>query len=126
MLKKFNSTTAISEQVTDEVLFYYVTYNDEPVGYTAIKKETDYIFIRKLYLLKAYRGKKIAKHILQFIESVAHSFSLGSIRLYVNKYNTNSILAYEKMGFVKMDSMITDIGNGFIMDDYEMEKILKD
>jgi ribosomal protein S18 acetylase RimI-like enzyme len=122
MLENFNSTDAVKEQVADGVLFYYITYDDEPVGYMAIKKETDYVFIRKLYLLKAYRGKKIAKHALQFIESMAIASDLKAICLYVNKHNTNSVIAYEKMGFFKSKSIVTDIGNGFIMDDYEMTK----
>jgi diamine N-acetyltransferase len=102
-------------------LFYYITYNGEPVGYTAFKKETDHVFLRKLYLLNNYRGKGIAKNILQFIESKANSWDLKSIKLYVNKHNTNSVLAYEKLGFVKIKSMMTDIGEGFFMDDFEME-----
>ncbi|WP_111309493.1 GNAT family N-acetyltransferase [Confluentibacter sediminis] len=122
MLKKFNSANAIEEQVADGVLFYNVMFNDEIVGYVGIKQEVDFLFIRKLYLLKAYRGKKIAKGILQFVESKAESYNLKSIRLYVNKYNINSILAYEKMGFVKINAMVTNIGDGFVMDDYEMEK----
>ncbi len=122
MLGKFNSSHAIEAQVAEDVLFYVIAFDDEPVGYTAIKQEVEFLFIRKLYLLKAYRGKKIAKHTIQFIESKTSAFGLKSIRLYVNKYNTNSMLAYEKMGFVKINAMLTDIGNGFVMDDYEMEK----
>jgi hypothetical protein len=31
---------------------------------------------------------------------------------------------YEKVGFVISDSVVKDIGEGFIMDDYQMEKRL--
>lgn len=122
MLENFNSTKAIIEQVADAVLFYCIIFDGEPAGYVAIKIETDFLFINKLYLLKAYRGKKIAKHTLKFIESVARSTHLENIKLHVNKYNTNSIDAYERMGFLKSKSMITDVGNGFVMDDFEMTK----
>ena len=49
---------------------------------------------------------------------------VSTVKLHVNKYNTNSILAYQKMGFVNVESVVTDIGKGFIMDDYLMKNTL--
>ena len=43
------------------------------------------------------------------------------IRLTVNKYNINTIKAYEKWGFKTVDAVVTDIGSGFVMDDFIME-----
>ena len=45
----------------------------------------------------------------------------NKIRLTVNKYNQYTIDAYNKWGFKTVDSVVTDIGNGFVMDDYIME-----
>jgi hypothetical protein len=42
----------------------------------------------------------------------------------VNKYNLNTLRAYEKLGFKNIGPSITDIGGGFIMDDFKMEKVL--
>ncbi|MFI1743130.1 GNAT family N-acetyltransferase [Thalassobellus sediminis] len=122
MLEKYNSVKSIEERVQAGVKFYCLTYNDKPVGYTAIENKSDYLYISKLYVLKTYRGKKIAKAAMLFTESMAKAQNISVIKLNVNKYNTNSMLAYEKMGFVKTASTIEDIGNGFVMDDYLMEK----
>ena len=46
------------------------------------------------------------------------------ISLTVNKHNSNSIEAYKKMGFEIIRPMVTDIGSGYVMDDYYMEKKL--
>lgn len=124
MLKAFNSVEAFQNHSKSGSLFFYMTYNQKPVGYMAITPESDFLFINKLYILKDFRGKGIAKKAIQFIEAKAKSFNKSCIKLFVNKYNTNSILAYEKMGFIKVKSMITDIGNGFVMDDFEMEKTI--
>ena len=121
MLNKYNSVQALEDQVNQGFLFFYITYNDSPVGYVGVKKESDYLFLSKLYVLSNYRGKKIGKAAMQHVIELAHSFKLQKVKLTVNKYNTNSILAYEKMGFIKTKEVVTDIGNGFIMDDYEME-----
>ena len=45
----------------------------------------------------------------------------NKIRLTVKKDNQNSVNAYIKWGFKTVDSVVTDIENGFVMDDYIME-----
>jgi len=49
---------------------------------------------------------------------------LSRIQLTVNKGNSGSISVYEHWGFVTVDSVVTDIGCGFVMDDYVMELVL--
>jgi hypothetical protein len=41
----------------------------------------------------------------------------------VNKGNEKAIRSYERNGFVKVRSQVADIGKGFVMDDYVMEKV---
>lgn len=125
MLEKYNSVKSIEERIEDGHLFFYMTYNNVPVGYMTIGKEIDYLYISKLYVLKEHRGKKIAKTAMLYAESMALKQGLLAVKLHVNKYNTNSISVYEKMGFVNIESVITDIGKGFIMDDYLMMKLIK-
>ena len=44
--------------------------------------------------------------------------------LTVNKGNTDSIAVYLKSGFVVREEAVFDIGSGYVMDDYVMEKRL--
>ena len=44
--------------------------------------------------------------------------------LAVNKRNASAISAYQKQGFVIREGVVKDIGRGFVMDDYIMEKRL--
>ena len=39
----------------------------------------------------------------------------------VNRNNTGSVAAYEKMGFQKVREQVAEIGGGYVMDDYIME-----
>jgi hypothetical protein len=41
--------------------------------------------------------------------------------LTVNKGNA-SVQAYERLGFRIVEAMVIDIGGGYVMDDYKMEK----
>jgi RimJ/RimL family protein N-acetyltransferase len=47
------------------------------------------------------------------------------IWLTVNRFNENTIKVYEKKGFIKTRTQVADIGNGFVMDDYIMEKTIE-
>jgi hypothetical protein len=42
----------------------------------------------------------------------------------VNRNNENSIKTYERFGFDKAGTQVADIGGGFVMDDYIMEKTI--
>ncbi|MFC4721812.1 GNAT family N-acetyltransferase [Geojedonia litorea] len=124
MLGKFQSVDAIAEQVESGYEYYTIDFNDEPVGYLSIKQDEDVLFLSKIYILKPFRGKKIGQKAMQFIESRARELECTQLQLTVNKNNTNSILAYERLGFEKVETMVIDIGSGFVMDDFRMEKNL--
>ena len=60
-----------------------------------------------------------------FEEIRKRSEGLKSIYLTVNKYNDRTIAIYHHMGFVQIDDVVTDIGGGFVMDDYILEFALR-
>lgn len=124
MLEKFQSVSAMKEQVANRYEYYTFLYKELPVGYISIRPESKHLFLSKIYVLSEYRGKGIGKTMMQFISEKTKNYHLNKIRLTVNKYNTNSIKAYEKMGFKNVRELVQDIGNGFIMDDYEMIKMI--
>jgi hypothetical protein len=53
-------------------------------------------------------------------------YGFDKICLTVNKRNAGAVAAYHKMGFETVDSVNTDIGGGFFMDDYVMELSVRD
>ncbi len=124
MIKNYQSAEAMYSQYLEGYHYYKVNYNQDFVGYMSIKRQEKSLFLSKIYVSKNYRGKKIGKTAMAFVEAKAMKMQCKSITLTVNKYNVNSIAAYETMGFKNMGEMITDIGEGFIMDDYKMEKLL--
>jgi GNAT superfamily N-acetyltransferase len=125
MLKKFQSATAIENEVDKGIEYYLLTHQGVCVGYFSFIKGEEFLFISKLYVLKTARGNGIGKAALSFMETRAKELGLKKIRLTVNKFNSNSIKAYEKMAFVNIDAIVQNIGSGYIMDDYVLEKIIK-
>ena len=62
--------------------------------------------------------------LLKRIEAIARERGFATLVLGVNKMNTQAIAAYRKHGFAIRESVVTDIGGGFMMDDYVMVKLL--
>lgn len=125
MLEKFQSAAAIEDQVENGVLYYLISFQDKPVGYFSVSRHPDFLFLSKLYVLRSARGKGLGRAAISYMEELAGKFDLKKIRLTVNKFNTNSIKAYERMGFLNVAAIIQDIGNGFVMDDYVLEKVIR-
>lgn len=122
MLDKFQSFDAISNQINDGYEYYKIHHNDELVGYISIKKNDSVLFLSKVYVHADFRGKGIGKMAFNFIEDRAINLKCRSIMLTVNKYNTNSIAAYKRLGYKIIEEIVIDIGNGYVMDDYKFEK----
>jgi ribosomal protein S18 acetylase RimI-like enzyme len=122
MLDKFQSERAIKEQIAEGYKYYLIIDNQidnqVEVGYFSVKDKAAKLFLSKLYVLDSFRGKGIGKQGIKFIKS---AFEHPVIQLTVNKNNFNSIAFYKKVGFKIVEDVVTDIGNGFVMDDYVME-----
>jgi len=124
MLERFQSEEAILQQIALGVLYFLITADEELVGYIALHPRSDALFLSKIYVRSDQRGRGYGKRAVQFAETLAHARRLKKIILTVNKNNIDSIKAYERMGFKNTGSLTQDIGNGFVMDDYKMEKTI--
>lgn len=123
MVEKFQSYGAMKNQTENQGYCYLAVRNDGDLcGYIAVKPENDdRFFLSKLYLRHDMRGKGIASKMMQRVFEGAEAHGKKSVYLTVNKYNTHAVEVYHKTGFKTVDSVVTDIGNGFVMDDYIME-----
>lgn len=123
MIGKFQSVSAIKDQILQQGYEYYLIHNDSSaVGYISARQEEGKLFLSKFYIGKEYRGRSYASQALAFLEKLCKDRNLSHIWLTVNRYNEASIAVYEKKGFRTVREQIADIGNGFVMDDFIMEK----
>lgn len=126
MVDKFQSEHAMKNQIENEnYSYYFINLNNQNAGYFGVADKDDYLFLSKLYLLKDFRGKGLGHKAFDKIVQIAKDLNHTKIRLTVNKYNTNTIKAYEQWGFKTIDDVVTDIGEGYVMDDYIMEYTIK-
>lgn len=122
MLDRFQSAEAISGQLTEGHLYFLLRSDGgEAIGYLAVVPLPDELFLSKIYLTAGDRGRGHGREAIQFVAALAKERGLAKITLTVNKRNTASLDAYRRIGFVVVESLVTDIGSGYVMDDYKME-----
>jgi len=123
MIEKFQSYGAMKDQIQNQGYTYFsVTDNGRLCGYFAVKAESDSrLFLSKLYLEKNSRGKGISSEMFARVFSEAEKYGKKSVYLTVNKHNDRAVEVYRHKGFQLADSVVTDIGNGYVMDDFIFE-----
>ena len=96
----------------------------KPVGYISFEKLLfePVLFINKLYLLPEVHGHGLGGIALRWAEDRAREMRCKVVRLRVNKRNAPAIRSYLRAGFRFTEDIVSDIGSGFVMDDYVMEK----
>lgn len=126
MIDRYQSVNAITQQITHDGYQYFLFRYDESIlGYCGLKAENDQLFLSKLYLKKEFRGKGYFSEMLLFAEEIARRKKLKGLYLTVNRHNENAIAVYRKKGFSVTKEQVTDIGNGFVTDDYVMSKVIR-
>lgn len=119
MVAKFQSEEALTKQIAEGYQYYLFFFNNQPAGYFGVHPKTDgSLFLSKLYLKQEFRGKGLASLLFQEVLRLAKHMDASSIWLTVNKHNDQAIAVYRHFGMEITCSQVTDIGAGFVMDDY--------
>ncbi|MCL2160614.1 MAG: GNAT family N-acetyltransferase [Betaproteobacteria bacterium] len=91
-------------------------------GFAACEIHKGEFKLDKLYIRPDMQRKGIGAALIEHTAAIAREQGFSSMILAVNKQNEQAIHAYTQYGFRVRDKTVTDIGNGFTMDDYVMEK----
>ena len=94
----------------------------ELAGYCSYAKHGDELKLEQLYLLSEHKGRGLGGLMLRHVESRARDFACQRIFLQVAKGNEDAIAVYLRTGFAIREAVEIDIGDGFVMDDYILEK----
>jgi GNAT superfamily N-acetyltransferase len=127
MLRKMYDLEVLERQLRHErISFDCLRLKNRLIGFASYgPTETPReIKLHKLYLLPSEQRKGYGSLMLKHIEGVAVTRGCDCLILAVNKRNYGAIRAYERNGFRVREEIVLDIGGGFVMDDYVMEKKL--
>ncbi|SIQ68573.1 Ribosomal protein S18 acetylase RimI [Chryseobacterium sp. RU37D] len=128
MLGEMYSTKEISTHLQNPNYHYYLIfdeYNDSFEGFIGYEHgyEKGTTKLHRIYLVPKSKGKGFGKGALDFLKKKLSESNDRRIILNVNKENKAKKF-YESQGFKVYNELVLDIGNGFVMDDYQMEYII--
>jgi RimJ/RimL family protein N-acetyltransferase len=117
------------KQLRDDVqrgVVYELLYEGErPLAYWGYEEmPAGELRLHKLYLEVGEHGRGLGSFALRHVEDEARRRGLDRVVLGVNKLNEKAIRAYRRNGYVIRDAVKKDIGGGYFMDDFIMEKLL--
>lgn len=125
MLDLFYSDEALTSQYNKREQLFYMIYEAEAnVGFIGIEhnyKGEAITKIHKIYLMPETQGKGIGKKVVDEIEKLAKNNNSKALLLNVNRFNS-ALGFYKKIGFEVAEEVNIEIGKGYLMEDYVMEK----
>ena len=122
MLEMMYSEASLTDQMNNGNQFIIINDTNEPVGFAAYQEIEPSLFkLHKIYILAKQQGKGTGKFLINHIIHIIKQLGAVSLQLQVNRDNKARFF-YEKNGFTIIQEADFDIGNGFFMNDYVMEK----
>lgn len=124
MMELMYSEGALQKQMRAGHQFIIVYNTGMPVGFASYSEvETGTYKLHKIYLLPNQQGKGTGRFTIEQILTDIRPKGATALQLQVNR-NNKARTFYERLGFEVIREEKIDIGNGFFMDDYIMEKKL--
>ncbi|MDA8412367.1 MAG: GNAT family N-acetyltransferase [Desulfobacteraceae bacterium] len=126
MLERGYTRQVILDEMNHQgVIWLAIRHGDSMIGFASLGPYApNTMKLHKLYLLPDYHGMGIGARALTEVERIARDNAATKLVLNVNRHNTKAIHAYERAGWKISETVVVDIGNGFVMDDYIMTKQL--
>ncbi|WP_297516222.1 GNAT family N-acetyltransferase [Flavobacterium sp.] len=125
MLDMFYALEALQRQMAAGQQFLILEDNHVAQGFAAY--QLDYTpgvtQLHKLYVRTAQQHKGWGSALLEAIEQRAIQSGQHTLRLNVNRFN-NAQFFYQKKGFQTVETIDIPIGEGYLMEDFVMEKKL--
>ncbi|MEO0038319.1 MAG: hypothetical protein RIQ59_1530 [Bacteroidota bacterium] len=124
MMAMMYGLDSLSNQLQNNNVFLLAELNEVFVGFASYElnyQNSSFTKIHKLYVLPEIQGKGVGKEFIYCIQNIAKNQANKGLILNVNKYNKAKDF-YQHNGFEITDSVVVDIGNDYVMDDYIMKK----
>ncbi|MFI5204477.1 MAG: GNAT family N-acetyltransferase [Flavobacteriales bacterium] len=120
MLDLMYSNKSLEEQMQNGHVFYLIQTNHADIGFISVTETTPgELYLQKIYILGDVQGKGAG---ISAWKGLMALYNPKSIKLNVNRMNVKAINFYYKLGFNISRVVNFDIGNGYVMEDFEMVK----
>ena len=129
MIETMYSKEEIASHLENPNYHYYLVFDENANVYDGFigfenHYEENTTKLHRIYLVPESKGKGLGKKTLEFLNEKVQESGDNRIILNVNKYNSAQKF-YESQGYRIYGEGVFDIGNGYVMDDFLMEKVFK-
>lgn len=125
MMDMMYSNPSLQKQVDEKQHHFIIAKeNEEPLGFASFEfnyEGTRTTKIHKLYIYTHHQGKGIGKQLIDYVSSEAKNAQQNIVSLNVNR-NNSALNFYQRLGFTIVKEEDIPIGNGYLMEDYVIEK----
>lgn len=120
MIEHLQSPAAIAIHIARGARYFLIGHGGQHVGYAAVElqAEASTLFISKLYVRRAVRGRGLGQRALEALAELARAERLERLELTVNKDNALALRCYARFGMTIEGTRRIDVGEGYAMDDY--------
>ncbi len=127
MLDWLYTEASLREQVQHQGhTFLLAKVDDAYAGFASCQpdyRDTGKTKLHKLYVLPEAQGHGVGQSLVDAVTGMARRHGNPALLLNVNRHNA-AIRFYQHLGFRVVAGEDIPIGNGFVMEDYVMEKVL--
>lgn len=124
LVERYSAGSLLAYLDADDRWFDVAWADGQATGFCACELHAGEYKLDKLYIDPQAQRRGIGGMLIGKAADRARNIGFAAMILAVNKRNEQAIAAYRKHGFEVRESVCVDIGNGFVMDDFIMEKKL--
>ena len=124
MLAWMYDVAQLRRDVERGVRYELLFSGDRAIGFCGYEELDAELKLNKLYLDVAEHGRGLGSLLLRHVEDEARSRGLKGGGAGRQRFNEKALRAYRRNGYSVRMELKTDIGKGFVMDDFIFEKRL--
>jgi ribosomal protein S18 acetylase RimI-like enzyme len=124
MLALMYDLAALRRDAARGVVYELLEEEGRALGFCGYEQAGKELKLHKLYLEVSEHGRGLGSMLLAHVEDEARRRGLSCVVLGVNRFNEKAIKTYRRNGYSVRQELKTDIGGGFVMDDFILEKRL--
>ena len=124
MMEMIYSPASLRKQMQESRHQFIIIFDEtNDLGFASYSpiKAKEVFKLHKIYVLTNQQGKGLGKRIVDWIIHEITAVGAHALQLNVNRFNKAKQF-YEKLGFGVIGEEDIDIGNGYFMNDFIMEK----
>jgi len=122
LAQRYNPAVVREELQRGDLWWEQLRVNGGMAGFASYFLARGEMKVDKLYVHPDHQRHGYGGMMLDRAVTMARAYGCDTLVIAVNKHNRSAIAAYEKRGLKIAESVVKDIGGGFVMDDFVMRK----